>query len=166
MHWLMTAHVRRYLRHYRSSGHIYQGRFRAFPIQDDGHLLTVLRYVERNPLRANLVERAENWPWSSLHPTPKGTNTPTLDPGPESARRGAEWVGHVNAAMTEAELERLRRSVARDAPFGSGPWTIATASRLGLESGLNPPGRPRIAGSAYPAAPPAAPRPLPPRATR
>jgi putative transposase len=68
MHWLTTAHVRRYLAHYRHSGHVWQGRFKAFPAQDDGHLLTVLRYVERNPLRANLVARAEDWPWSSLHP--------------------------------------------------------------------------------------------------
>ncbi len=51
MHWLLTTHVRRYLRHYRSSGHVWQGRFKAFPIQEDEHLLVVLRYVERNPLR-------------------------------------------------------------------------------------------------------------------
>ncbi len=58
MHWLHNAHVRRYHPHYHSSGHIWQGRFKAFPIQEDDHLLTVLRYVERNPVRANLVERA------------------------------------------------------------------------------------------------------------
>lgn len=67
MHWLQTAHVRRYHRHYQSSGHIWQGRFKAFPIQQDEHLLTVMRYIERNPLRAGLVERAEHWEWSSLH---------------------------------------------------------------------------------------------------
>src|SRR5579864_3129721 len=66
MQWLLTAHVRRYHRHYHSSGHVWQGRFKAFPIEQDEHLLTVLRYVERNPLRASLVERAESWPWSSL----------------------------------------------------------------------------------------------------
>src|SRR5438876_4724546 len=61
MHWLLTTHVRRYLRHYQHSGHVWQGRFKAFPIQDDNHLVTVLRYVERNPLRASLVDRAEAW---------------------------------------------------------------------------------------------------------
>ena len=66
MQWLLTSHVRRYHRHYHGSGHVWQGRFKAFPIEQDEHLLTVLRYVERNPLRANLVERAEDWPWSSL----------------------------------------------------------------------------------------------------
>jgi putative transposase len=65
MAWLLTAHVRRYHQHYHSSGHVWQGRFRAFPIQEDEHLLTVLRYIERNPVRADLLERARQWPWSS-----------------------------------------------------------------------------------------------------
>jgi len=55
MQWLQTTHVRRYHEHYRSTGHVWQGRFKAFPIQEDEHLLTVLRYVERNPLRAGLA---------------------------------------------------------------------------------------------------------------
>ena len=62
MMWLLTAHVRRYHQHYPSSGHVWQGRFRAFPIQEDDHLLTVLRYVEPNPVRAGLTERAQDWP--------------------------------------------------------------------------------------------------------
>src|SRR5437762_176909 len=66
MQWLLTSHVRRYHRHYHGSGHVWQGRFKAFPIQQDEHLLTVLRYVERNPLRAKLVRQAEAWAWSSL----------------------------------------------------------------------------------------------------
>jgi putative transposase len=87
MHWLLTTHVRRYLRHYQSSGDVWQGRFQAFPIEEDDHLRLVLRYVERNPLRAKLVERAEQWPWSSLSPT---ANASLLDAGP--APRGAGWV--------------------------------------------------------------------------
>ncbi len=66
MQWLTTSHVRRYHRHYSGSGHVWQGRFKAFPIQRDEHFLTVLRYVERNPLRAGLVRSADQWPWSSL----------------------------------------------------------------------------------------------------
>ena len=64
--WLLTTHAHRYHRHYGTTGHVWQGRFEAFPVQEDGHLLTVLRYVERNPLRAELVLRAEDWKWSSL----------------------------------------------------------------------------------------------------
>ena len=66
MQWLMTTHVRRHHRRHGTDGHLWQGRFKAFPIQRDEHLLAVLRYVERNPLRAGPVERTEDWPWSSL----------------------------------------------------------------------------------------------------
>ena len=69
MQWLMTSHVRRYHRHYKGSGHVWQGRFKAFPVQSDEHYLTVLRYVERNPLRANMVQRSQDSEWSSLKPT-------------------------------------------------------------------------------------------------
>ena len=55
MQWIMTSHVRRYHRHYGTSGHIWQGRYRSFLIQKDSHLLMVLRYVESNPLRADLL---------------------------------------------------------------------------------------------------------------
>jgi len=96
MHWLLTAHVRRYARHHRTSGHIWQGRFKAFPIHRDDQLTTVVRYVERNPLRAGLVgwglvERAEGWPRSSHRP---GASGPALDPGPvprRAGRTGPRW---------------------------------------------------------------------------
>ena len=69
MQWLMTSHVRRYHRHYKSNGHVWQGRFKAFPVESDDHYWTVLRYVERNPLRADMVQRSQDWEWSSLKPT-------------------------------------------------------------------------------------------------
>jgi putative transposase len=102
--WLLTAHVRRYHKHYHSSGHVYQGRFRSFPIQEDEHLLTVLRYVERNPLRAGLVAQAQDWPWSSAVTSRIGS--PTLDEGP--VPRPSSWLEIVKAAQTEAEVAALR----------------------------------------------------------
>src|SRR4029078_883694 len=89
MQWLLTAHVRRYHRHYHGSGHVWQGRFKAFPIEQDEHLLTVLRYVERNPLRANLVERAEDWQWSSLRLFTPRPQVDWLHAGP--VPRGRTW---------------------------------------------------------------------------
>jgi putative transposase len=140
MAWLMNAHVRRYHRHYHSSGHIWQGRFKAFPIEEDDHLRVVLRYVERNPLRAGLVERAEDWPWSSLRPGSVAAPS-WLDPGP--APRGEGWVEEVNRVADDGELARLRRSVDRGAPFGSEAWTSRAAEVLGLESSIRARGRPR-----------------------
>src|SRR6185503_14535147 len=114
MHWLLTTHVRRYLRHYHSSGHISHGRFKAFPIQEDEHLLEVIRYVESNPLRAGLVERAEAWPWSNLS---RGTGPPLLDAGPVA--RGANWLEWVNAPMLDSDCNRSRRSIGRGPPCES-----------------------------------------------
>ena len=69
LRWLTHTHTQRWHAHYHTSGtgHLYQGRFKSFPIAEDDHLYTVLRYVERNPRRANLVAQAERWRWSSLH---------------------------------------------------------------------------------------------------
>jgi putative transposase len=67
MQWLTRTHAPRWQVKRRSvgTGAVYQGRFRAIPVQSDEHLLTVCRYVERNPLRAGLVDRVEHWRWSS-----------------------------------------------------------------------------------------------------
>jgi putative transposase len=140
MHWLMTTHVSCYQRRYRCSGHIWQGRFKAFPIEEDEHLLAVMRYIERNPLRAKLVDRAEEWEWSSLRwlRTP-GTALVRLDPGP--VPRGTLWTDGVNAATADIDLENVRQSLHRDRPFGTQEWTFKTAKALNLEYSLRPPGR-------------------------
>ena len=65
MQWLTTCHVRRHHRHYKGNGHVWQGRYKSFIAEGGKHLLAVLKYVERNPVRAGLVKRAEHWPWSS-----------------------------------------------------------------------------------------------------
>ena len=158
MQWLLTSHVRRHHRHHRTEGggHVWQGRFKAFPIERDEHLLAVVRYVERNPRRANLVRAAENWRWSSLrHRIAKAGDKgrasdaaasppPWLSPLPIDLPR--HWAQRVNQAETDAELAALRRSVQRGTPFGSDRWTLRTVAKLGLESTIRPRGRPRKGG--------------------
>lgn len=154
---LMNRHVRRYRSHYRTAGlgHVWQGRFKAFPVQRGPHLLGVLRYVEANPLRAGLVRRAEDWPWSSLGLRRAGGPGPgeagELGPGDAGAElltdwpvaRPADWLARINRAQPEAELEGLRRSVNRGSPYGDERWAARTAAALGLEFTLRPRGRPR-----------------------
>ncbi len=65
MQWLLTAHARRYHRQDGTTGHVWQGRFKELPVLDDEHLVTVLRHVERNAVRDELVSRVEDWNWSS-----------------------------------------------------------------------------------------------------
>ena len=139
MQWLLTAHVRRYHRHYWSGGHVWQGRFKAFPIQQDDHLVTVLLYIERNPLRAGLVDRADDWLWSSLRGRETKGGVPVVVFPVPLPRQWARWV---NEPMTDAEVESLRRSVNRGMPFGTEAWTRRVANRLGLEASLRPRGRP------------------------
>jgi putative transposase len=140
MQWLSTAHARRYHRHYGTTGHVWQGRFKAFPIEDDDHLRTVLRYVERNPLRAELVTRAEDWRWSSLAAWREGS--PLLWLGKPPLRQ-THWLARVNEPLSAGDLNRLRHSVQRGKPFGGETWTQTIAERLGLTSCLRPQGRPK-----------------------
>ena len=141
MHWLTTSHVRRYHRHYAGTGHVWQGRFKSFPVQSDEHLYRVLRYVERNPLRAGLVARAEEWRWSSLRRCRAAPKPAFLVEGP--IPRPAAWIKHVNEGQPQAELVALHCCLQRGRPYGSRPWQARTARRLGLGSSLRPRGRPR-----------------------
>jgi REP-associated tyrosine transposase len=143
---LTTTHVLRWHLHRHSvgSGHLYQGTYKSFPIQDDEHFLTVCRYVEQNPLRAGLVQRAEDWRWSSLRASITGTSKqgdPVLAGWP--VPKPADWVSFVNQALTIKELEELRLSAQRGRPFGNEGWKTRMAAQLGLESTMRPRGRPR-----------------------
>jgi putative transposase len=142
MHWLLSAHVRRYHQHYQSSGHIWKGRFKAFPIEKGKNLLTVLRFIERNPLRAKFVRKAESWRWSSARHWRDAEGRPSfLVSGP--ARRPIDWLGWIKQPETKAELDAVRHSVKRGTPFGSEAWVARTVEEMGLESTLRPQGRPR-----------------------
>ncbi|MEO8053023.1 MAG: transposase [Acidobacteriota bacterium] len=146
MRWLSNTHVRRHHQHYQSygEGHIYQGRFKHFPVQDDGHLLTLLRYVEANPLRAKLVLRAQDWRWSSLscQRSPR-TKIELLTDWPVDRPR--RWTALVNEPLEKGQQEAVQTSLRRGRPLGGVAWSKATARRLGLGFTLNPHGRPRKA---------------------
>ena len=142
MQWLLTSHVRRYHSHHGTSGHVWQGRFKAFPVQADEHLLSVLRYVERNAKRAGLVTRAQDWRWGSLHLRGKG-NISWLSALPVDLPR--DWTAQVNQPQTKAELEAVRQSVIRGRPFGDEKWQRKMAVKLCLQSTLQPRGRPKRA---------------------
>jgi len=143
MGWIGVTHVRRHHAHYhhQAGGHLYQGRFKSFPVQDDGHFLTVCRYVEANAARAKLSPTAEKWPWSGLAqrqarlPEPRLTAWPVDRPG--------NWSRLINAGLSDAELEGVRQSVLRGRPWGEPAWVLETAKRLKLGFTLRNPGRPR-----------------------
>jgi putative transposase len=121
-------------------GHLYQSRFKSFPIQSDEHFYTVVRYVERNALRAGLVPRAEDWRWGSLYRRVRGGDGLPLCEWP--VPYPCEWSAEVNAPQTEAELEAIRRCVRRGSPYGKACWVEQTAEQMGLQSTLRRRGRP------------------------
>ena len=131
MAWITNTHVKRYREHYHDTmgGHLYQGRFKSFPVQEDDHFLTVLRYVEANPLRAKLVSRAGEWPWSgeSLR---NGEFAPLFSDWP--VPRPLDWSECVESRWKDEELAEVRESLNRGRPYGHKPWVEATAKRLGL----------------------------------
>jgi len=145
MQWLTMTHTQRWHAHRHSAGHghLYQSRFKSFPIQANPHFLSVCRYVERNALRAKLVKRAEDWVWCSLacreQKLDKGEAL--LDDWPVDRPRG--WRRLVNEPQSEKELDRLQTCLRRGQPYGDEAWTRRTAVKLGLESSLRPVGRPR-----------------------
>ncbi len=144
--WLTLTHTQRWHahRHTAGTGHLYQGRFKSFPVQTDEHFLILCRYVERNPLRAELVERAEQWPWSSLAAR---RNRQPAEERPELADwpvdRPSDWLRLVNRPQSPQEEDAIRTSIARGRPLGKLIWQKRTAAKLGLELTLRPRGRPR-----------------------
>jgi len=67
---------------YRTSGHLWQGRYKSLPVIDDPYLLEAGRYIERNPLEAKLAEKPELYPWSSYRYTAFGQADPLLTHSP------------------------------------------------------------------------------------
>jgi len=134
---LTITHARRWLinRHQVGTGHVYQGRYKSFAMQDDGHLSTVCRYVERNPVRANMINRSGDWPWSSAG---EGALPPDLrvqlSEWPIPRRR--DWVDWVDQPQSPSEELALSRCVNQGRPFGDEAWVKKVQKRLGWREPL------------------------------
>jgi putative transposase len=145
MRWITVTHTQRWHAHWHSSGTgpVYQGRCKSFPVQTDEQFLTVARYVERNALRAKLVERAEEWRWSSVYRITRRDAKLADFLSPWPMERSLNWIEWVNQPDKASELDDLRSSAQRGRPFGSEDWTIHIAKQLGLEATMHTRGRPQ-----------------------
>ncbi len=143
--WLTLTHTQRWHAHRQTTGtgHVYQGRFRSFPVQSDEHFFVVCRYVERNALSAGLAKTAEAWQWGSLRRWQQG---PASQQGLLSAwplPRLPNWTERVNEPLTPREMQAVRDCMQRGRPYGDERWTEKMVKQLGLESTIRPRGRPR-----------------------
>ena len=134
-HWLGTTHATRWNRENStiSCGAVYQSRFKSIPIENGPHLFWAWRYVERNALRAQLVDRAEEWRWSSLWIRCNQIDG-FLDEGP--IQLPDDWIETVNVPQTELELTVFRSRVATGQPYGSQNWLTSEPARRGRPPNL------------------------------
>lgn len=146
MRWLTVTHTMRH--HYAhgtaGTGHLYQGRFKSFPIQQSGHLLKVLRYIEANPLRANLATDARDYPWCSYnHHIGNANPQQQFKLSDLSIDLPTAWKKLVHRNMAQKDTDAIINSIKRGAPLGDQDWTEQTAKALNLQPTINSRGRPK-----------------------
>jgi putative transposase len=100
MQYLNGSYTSYFNRRHRRAGHLFQGRFRGQLIEEEGYFLEVSRYIHLNPVRAGLVERPEQWPWSSYA-------------GYQQERRALDWVSYAAVLGEFGQGDAARRRYAR-----------------------------------------------------
>src|SRR5207244_121046 len=146
MHWLTMTHTQRWHRAHGTtgSGALYQGRYKALPVQYETYFLTLAKYVQRNPVRAGLCAQVEQWRWSSAWQGRNADEFCQLDPWP--LPRPGDWLELMNESVCERDVAIVREAITRSAPLGNKNWTEEMAGRLGIRLCPRRPGRPRNGG--------------------
>ena len=145
MHWLTLTHTQRWHATTKTigHGHVYQGRYKSFLVEEDFHLWTLLVYVERNPLRAKLIKSLGDWKWSSYYKRLHGTALQKK----LLATNSITWPDNYEKLLASAEekndMEVIRNSVNRGKPYGSESWTNRVLKKFGLEITERKRGRPK-----------------------
>ena len=126
------------------TGHLWQGRYGSV-VMDEAHLYHALAYVSLNPVRARLVERAQDWPWSSAraHLTGAPDGVTTLAPALE---RVGDFAAFLGAAYDADAFEPLRRAEITGRPIGGGGFLNELEARLGRTVKARQRGRKRKEG--------------------
>jgi len=124
LQWLAGVHgsLLRKSSHTTGRGAVYQGRFRAVPVEADQSFVRVCRYIERNPVRAGLVTRADEWSWSSAARV-HGRARPPLAEWPIA--RPSRWTELLDSPQETAVVDLIRQSMIRGVPYGSKEWQEA-----------------------------------------
>lgn len=133
MQWLLTSYVRYYNKTYKTSGHLWQGRYKSFIVQRDNYLLNLLNYVEENPQRANLKQ----WKYVS-------TNSEInhfVDALPVELPEN--WEEFKKEILNTEDKEKIDNSIQRQSPYGEDVWVNVTAAKYNILSTIKPRGRPK-----------------------
>ncbi|MFP6729383.1 MAG: transposase [Alphaproteobacteria bacterium] len=129
-------------------GHLWQGRFASFPM-DERHLLAAARYVELNPVRAGITKRPEDYLWSSAHAHLAGQDDRLVKVGPLLDAVG-DWATFLAGGLDETERDALRRHENSGRPLGNDAFIGQLESILGRTlKKKNPGAKPRRAINEY-----------------
>jgi putative transposase len=136
VHWRYASHVND-RENWR--GHLWQSRFSSFPM-DEAHLHACVRYVELNPVRAGLVARPEDWPWSSAraHLGQGGDGLTVLQPMHD---RIDDWGAYLDLGLAKPERDAIRAAEGACRPLGGSAFLDRVAAALGRD--VRPPRRGR-----------------------
>jgi putative transposase len=136
----------------RKTGHVWQNRYYSCPVEDAA-VGRVIKYVEENPVRAGMVDRAEDFWWSSARSHMGATEAePWLDNGWFAARWTSEDWGTVLAGRnaTHEDLQSIREATYLGRPLGSKNFTAELETKLGRRLEARPGGRPKRVVNAEP----------------
>lgn len=140
MHWISSSYVRYYNKRYNISGHLWQGRYKSFIVQEDAYLLVLLKYVEANPKRAKIVNSCMDFKYSSVKQR-IGNNAFLIDEVPIILP--SNWLEFINSDESKVDVDSIRNCIDRQSPFGDEFWKYDVSKKYGLESTLNSRGRPK-----------------------
>lgn len=141
MHHINSSYVRYYNRRYKLSGHLWQGRYKSFIVQEEVYLLTLIKYVEANPLRAKIVKDCVLYKYSSAYNRVNELSSLIINDLPIVLPKN--WHSYINEKSSKTNLDSIRNSISRQSPLGDPTWQSFTSNKYGLESTLNPIGRPK-----------------------
>ncbi len=136
----------------RVTGHLFQARFSSV-VMDEAHLMAGARYVALNPVRARLVERAEDWPWSSTRALLSGRGDGLVDVAPLIERCGGRFADLIEDAHDEAAIAALRAAETIGRPLGSAAFLDRVAALTGRDPRPGKRGRNSRPKQAAPSAP-------------
>jgi len=143
--WLTKTHTQRWHVAHDTVGygHLYQGRYKSFIVNTDEYYLILMKYIEQNPLRANLVRRSEDWKWSSLYRRLNGTIKQKKILYPWIIDVSDNYIKEVNTLPAKKELNEVRKSVLKGTPLGSERWRRKLISKMNLAHTTRGVGRPK-----------------------
>ena len=145
MGWLTKTQTQRWHAAHKTigHGHLYQGRYKSFIVNDDQYYLTLMRYIEQNPLRAKLVDDATVWQWGSAYRRYKGSieEKKLLDawrvPEPNN------YQNELSIIQKNDVIDEVRTSIIKGSPLGGDVWKLKLIESLKLQHTIRPVGRPK-----------------------